>query len=445
MRRNHIAQFVLVLIAASGLAACSKSPSGPSSLEGVTINGNLVDPGGASASTQSVSGPSAGSAVTVPANLTVSVSGSSITAQVNAAGQFSLLNVPPGNAELRFSAPGMLANVTLLGLENGQTVSLTLSLEGSTVTVHSDRRSNGSQLQLEGKVEALPPTTAALSFMVAGQLVTTDVDTKFFMQGAPALFTDLQVGQRVHVKGQAGATSMLASQVNIQNTHTDVGLNVNGVVSNFTGTASAFEFTVNGTLVKGDANTVFFGNSQFAHLADGQTVTVKGTQNTGFVYATRIHVEIVEIEFTGVIVAPITGTSPDRSFLVDAPTDHTTKTNALTTVRRGSDTQTPAQLQVGMTVEVTGALLPDGTVIAKRIDILGDAVGGLFEMSGNIGGLSGSCATTLSFSVSGYSIVTTATTTFAPSCGAMSNGTKVTVKGTVLAGGSISATSVEKQ
>jgi hypothetical protein len=220
---------------------------------------------------------------------------------------------------------------------------------------------------------------------------------------------------------------------------------VNGVIAGFTGTPAAFEFTVNGTLVKGDAATEFFGNSQFAELANGQTVTVKGTQMSGFVYATRIHVEAVEIEFTGVIVAPITGTSPDLSFLVDAPVDHTTKTTSLTIVRRGSDTQTPAQLQVGMTVEVTGSLLPNGSVIAKRVNIQGDAVGGLFEMTGNIGGLSGSCATTLSFSVSGYSIVTTATTTFAPSCGALSNGTKVTVKGVVLVGGSVSATSVEKQ
>jgi hypothetical protein len=68
-------------------------------------------------------------------------------------------------------------------------------------------------------------------------------------------------------------------------------------------------------------------------------------------------------------------------------------------------------------------------------------------MSGSIGGLSGTCPT-LSFSVSGYEITTTAVapaTVFTPSCASLSNGTKVTVKGTVLVGGSISATNVEKQ
>jgi hypothetical protein len=67
-------------------------------------------------------------------------------------------------------------------------------------------------------------------------------------------------------------------------------LNFNGNVSEFTGTAAAFQFKVNGQLIKGDNLTVFFGNSSFAELANGKKVEVKGALKDGYVYATRIHV-----------------------------------------------------------------------------------------------------------------------------------------------------------
>ena len=92
------------------------------------------------------------------------------------------------------------------------------------------------------------------------------------------------------MKGTTGTTGLLASSVMIQNTNTDVGLNINGVVSAFSGTGAAFQFTVDGRLVKGDAQTEFFGNSQFTDLANGVRVEVKGSQRDAFVYATRLKV-----------------------------------------------------------------------------------------------------------------------------------------------------------
>ena len=74
--------------------------------------------------------------------------------------------------------------------------------------------------------------------------VTTSNVTTFRVQGQPATFADLAIGQRVHVKGQPGPNSLLATFVDIQNTNTDVGFNVNGNVSAFTGTISAFQFMV---------------------------------------------------------------------------------------------------------------------------------------------------------------------------------------------------------
>lgn len=453
MRRLTL--LAIVLISAAAVTACSSSsnPAAPSNGlgSGAIINGSIVAPGG-SGGTGSLGGSSTMStmsmAATVPAGLTVAVANTNISAAVDAAGQFSLKNVPPGNADLRFSFPGFQAGLPLADLQAGQTVSIAVSLTTSTVELESDRRALGSEQQLEGRVESLPPTTAAGALTVAGQLVTTNSTTMFTLHGQPAAFADLELGQRVHVKGQmtgAGSTaSLLAREVKIQNTNTSTGLNLNGVISGFSGTATAFQFTVNGTTVKGDANTEFFGNSQFAELVNGALVEVKGSQRDGYVYATRIHIEREEIEFTAAIASIGPGTAPDLTLTIGA---YQVKTSAATDVRRNGDTQDVTVLYVGQTVEVTGSLLPGNIVIARKIQIEADVVGGIFEMEGSVGGLSGTCPT-ISFSVSGYAITTTAVapaTTFTPSCAALSNGTKVLVKGTFQAGLIVRASAVTKK
>jgi len=254
----------------------------------VTINGSIVAPGGSA-------GPAGMSVMTtspasVPPGLTVTVPGTAASAIVNAAGRFSLLNVPPGNADLRFNAPGVLATVTLSGLEAGQTVEISVSLTDSTADVESDRRSVGRETQLEGRVQSLPPTTAALTLVVAGQTVLTDGSTTFFLNGAASSFAALAIGQRVHVKGQMNGTVLAARSIEIQNTNTDIGVNLNGTVSGLVVTLPTYQFLVDGQLVKADAQTTFFGNSQFSDLANGVRVEVKGSQRDGFVYASRIHV-----------------------------------------------------------------------------------------------------------------------------------------------------------
>jgi hypothetical protein len=88
----------------------------------------------------------------------------------------------------------VLATVTLSGLEAGQTVEISVSLTDSTADVESDRRSVGRETQLEGRVQSLPPTTAALTLVVAGQTVLTDGSTTFFLNGAASSFAALAIG-----------------------------------------------------------------------------------------------------------------------------------------------------------------------------------------------------------------------------------------------------------
>jgi hypothetical protein len=126
--------------------------------------------------------------------------------------------------------------------------------------------------------------------MVSGSLVTTDATTTFFLNGQAASFAALVVGQRVHVKGQMNGSALAARSILIQNTNVDVPVNINGTVSQLLMTAPTFQFVVDGQLVKGDALTEFNGNSQLSDLANGVRVEVKGVQRSGFVYASRIHV-----------------------------------------------------------------------------------------------------------------------------------------------------------
>src|SRR6185436_13805408 len=134
----------------------------------------------------------------------------------------------------------------------------------TTAEVESDHRRHGREEQLEGRVESLPPTTAPLSLTVAGHVVQTNAATVIRMNGAPATFANLAIGQRVHVKGETSGSVLMATQIDIQNNHVDIGVNLSGLVSNFSGTPTAFQFNLDGRVVKGDALTAFFGNSAFA-------------------------------------------------------------------------------------------------------------------------------------------------------------------------------------
>jgi len=227
----------------------------------------------------------------VPNGIRITVVGSNITVDVSGDGTFSLKNVPSGNVVLQITGPGVNATISLTDLQTGQTVTITVNVNGATAEVDSDRRSKGGEEQVEGRVESLPPTTPAGDFVVAGRTVRTNGTTSFRRSDDSAgTFADLVLGYRVHVKGTTTGGVLVAREVKIQNTNTETGLNINGDISLFSGTISAFQFNVGGRLVKGDANTEFFGNSAFADLANGKRVEVKGSQRDGFVYATRIKV-----------------------------------------------------------------------------------------------------------------------------------------------------------
>ena len=148
-------RFGLLVVIAS-VTACGgsndgsrTSPLAPSAVlasqSGATIVGTVADVSSASVSSsltsvfaslvmptvlaaQSGDGPASG-------QITVTVIGTIISAPVDDTGTFILNNVPPGNVELRFTGGGLDTTLMVGNVQAGQTLTITIAVDGSTVTL----------------------------------------------------------------------------------------------------------------------------------------------------------------------------------------------------------------------------------------------------------------------------------------------------------------------
>ncbi len=413
--------FSLVIPFAFLAGACSgSSPSGPSATPipsfpgastGTTISGSIggASTGGGTASTSGIRPDDT-------AGIIVTIAGTTISTTVDAKGKFVLTNVPGGTLTLQFSGSGISGTITIPNVTAGQTIELTLQLTGSSVSLEAERRSSGSEEQVEGRIESLPPTTAAGTLVVSGRTIATDASTRILMGSQTMAFADLAIGQRVHVKGQTSGGSLLASLIDMQNTNTTLPVNVNGIISpaGVTGDATAFSFMVGSQQVQGGSTTEFFGGSAFADLIAGARVEVKGQQGDGFVQALRIHVntpdddddDSTEAEFTGTLTS-IGGTAPALTLVIGGTTVTTT---GATEVRRRGDNLDFSALQVGQTIDVSGTLQPGGTVLAKKLTI--ESEDDDVDVEGAVvGAITGPCPA-LTFTIGSVTFSTTSFTEF---------------------------------
>lgn len=195
----------------------------------------------------------------------------------------------------------------------------------------------------------------------------------------------------------------------------------------------------------------------FANFAVGQRVHVKGMLAADKVTITAD--TIIMQEATTSPTPPLPGPPKEDSASVEGrlnaiggawPTlsltigTTTVTTTASTVVQRRGDVQTWQALAVGQTVHAVGARQTNGSIVAEKLQIKDDEAGGAFVIEGSLGGLKGTCPT-IAFVVNGYSIATSGATTFTPACADLKSGTKVEVKGTRLADGSVTATAVTKR
>ncbi len=364
------------------LSACSgrvSSPVSPSSLApspappttGATLFGNVR---------LAATAPAVGSASDP---LKVQVVGTDLVAVVSAAGQFTLADVPPGQVSLRFTGGGVDATVTIAQVGAGETITINVVVLGTSAVVESEVRqasAGSSEEQIEGRIEALPPAVAAGTLVVAGRTIATDASTTIRQGDTVKSFADLAVGQRVHVKGQTSGATFLARLILIQNTNPDLPVQVNGIVQNLSGSELAFQFTVDGRLVTGDANTAFVGDGGrgggFRDLKNGVRVEVKGVlqqaDSGASIYAVRIKVNTSgqddgdrtpspgsTVTLEGAVGA-LSGTCPTLTFRVSGTA---VTTNASTQFEGGGCNA----VRNGAKVEVTGTRQADGSVLASKV------------------------------------------------------------------------------
>jgi len=428
--------------ASSPLSPSAMSPASSPAAASATINGNVR---------MGMTAPVVGSAADP---MKVQVIGTDIVAVVSPAGQFTL-TVPAGQVRLHFFGAGTDANLTIAQIGSGETITISVTVVGTTAALESEHRQTSTEVEIEGRIESLPPTALANTLVVAGRTVRTDPATTIRQGSTVRAFTDLAIGQRVHVKGRMDGTAILASIIEIQNTQTDIGVQLNGIVVGLSGSELSFQFTINGRLVKGDNLTAFYGDGDrltpFTDLQNNARVEVKGEQRDGFVYAVRIHVnksDNGEVELSGV-VSGVSGTCPALTFMVQGQ-------SVVTSASTRFDDLTCEALRttVGLTVEVEGTM--SGTsLLATKVeredgddDDEGDDEGedDEVELSGAVSGVSGSCPA-VTFTVQSRSVVTSASTRYKKmTCADLTsgNGLKVEVEGTA-SGSSVLATKVEKK
>lgn len=453
-----IRRFLLPAIAAAGLAAAacggsSTSPVAPSGggAQGATVSGTIRS----GAATLAVTTGAAGQGVQV------TVVGTTLVSGLDGAGRFSLSGVPAGNIVLRFAGAGVDATLPLAQVGGSDAIELTVNLAGSFATLEAERRVTAGDVIIEGRVESIPPTMPAGAVRVSGAAVHTNAQTRIEKGGEVRPFTDLEVGTRVHIVATTSGSEFVARVITVQNTNTSVGTSVNGIIDSLAGTAAGFSFRIGSQVIHGDILTEFFGNGgsdSFAALADGARVEVKGQLRDGFVYAARLHInqpagtseddEEDEQDEDGQdssasIHGVLTAIGGGGETLVLTVGGTTVRTTAGTVVQRRGDVQTLQALQLGMSLHVVGDRQADGSLIARRIQIDDDAVGALVEIEGSAGGVKGACPA-LSFTVNGYAVATSSSTSFVGlTCAGLKSGTKVVVNGTKQADGSVAATSVK--
>src|SRR5688500_14874098 len=277
----------LLLTLAAGACGGSSSPTAPAAAANTptspnttTIHGTVAGAGSSAALFSTNNGAGAG--------MTVTVEGTTITTTVNGASQFTLTEVPAGTVVLRFNGVGANAALTVQNLIAGLPTTITVIVNGVDATL--EEKTTGSDKEIEGRIESITGST----LKVAGRTVTVGAATAIRHGDTTMTLSQLAAGQRVHVKGTVSGTGTTATTtatlIIVQNMNTSIPANLEGTVSDLTGTAAAFEFKIGSRVVRGTTATDFKGGKtpSFTELANGGKVHVKGAQQNGYVQAETV-------------------------------------------------------------------------------------------------------------------------------------------------------------
>jgi hypothetical protein len=291
MNRKMFVGVVSVLALAVALAGCggssSSNPASPSATastgqSGATISGT-------------VSGATTGSAagyqkLDSSSGITVTISGTSLTVAVDAQGKFTFTGVSAGTVQLVFTVGGASATLTLTGVQATDKITIHVTVKGTTATLDDEQRNGAAMTELEDQIASI---NAAARTMVVGGVQVSVPTTAVIRHGDASTavdFSTLRVGDRVHVRGAMSGSTMTASEVIVQNTNSNPGVNASGTVTAVTSKACPVaEFAVGGWTVVTNASTDF-QKITCTGLVVGSSVHIKGTvqQPSGKVLATWV-------------------------------------------------------------------------------------------------------------------------------------------------------------
>ncbi len=208
------------------------------------------------------SGPTGLRALTVSSSsytIVVSVAGTSLSTTVDGVGRFKLTGVPSGTVELKFSGNGMQGSIILTGVKDADQVDVAVTLSSTGAALQTQERDTGGEVQLEGRIAALNPGGTANTLLVDSTTVSVPTTAIIRHGDTDIKFSELKVGDRVHVKGTKNGQLLTAREVMVQNDNTTVPVNVTGPVSLLQSgfTCPTIRFTVAGWIVETGAATDF--------------------------------------------------------------------------------------------------------------------------------------------------------------------------------------------
>lgn len=217
---------ILALVAVACGGQTSFSPTSPTGISGrgpagAAITGTVT--GGASQATFSTTEFST-MATTRP--VTVSVVGTSISSVIDGSGRFHLTGVPAGDVQLRFTATGLDATLTLRGVQTGDRIDIKVRLTDTSVRIEAERRERDDDDddeaedddsrdgdELKGAVSALAGTCPDITFTLNGVTVKASSATRY--EGVTCTQVRNMTPLEVHGRRQ-GDGSIQAAEIELE-------------------------------------------------------------------------------------------------------------------------------------------------------------------------------------------------------------------------------------
>jgi hypothetical protein len=296
-------------VAAATLACgSSMSTTGPSSTSGsgAVISGRVTLTGGTA--TTATTAPLAlwvlpvavPMATSTSSTVTVTIVGTGASTTVDGNGGFTLNNVPPGSAQLRFQGRGSDATVTISGIEADDHISIAVTLNGTSARLDKNEKTgggnNGNGNQVVGNIDSIDAGSRTLRVDSMTVLVTASTTIR---HGNNTFgFADLRVGDHIQVKGSRNGSMVTASEIKVESGGSDDGdddhedadrVQLRGTVSLLTGVCPGLTLTVTGTRAVTNAATQF-EDVTCATLRNDMVVEVTGIRRSdGSLLATKIN------------------------------------------------------------------------------------------------------------------------------------------------------------